>query len=250
MTRRASTGPMPSCSRSSRNQARSSAGLATTRAAARKSLTCAASVNLRPPYFTNGMPRADSSISSRSLWWAARTSTAWSRRSTPGLVRRRAPGRRSPGPGWPRRGSAPACGGCARRPGRRSASSSSPSDCGRTDVRQPQHRLLGTVVPDQPHHRPGRGRRPPARAGAPGRRRGSRRWPGRRRRRRSARCRPARSSRTMSAWTALTSWYSSTSTASNRPRSAGPAAGSASAARHSSSRSSKSTRPCARLCAV
>src|ERR1700746_556233 len=38
------------------------------------------------------------------------------------------------------------------------------------------------------------------------------------------------SSRTMSAWTELTSWYSSTSTASNMPRRTGPAAGSASAA--------------------
>ena len=76
MTRRASTGPTPSCSRSSRNQARSPAGLATILAAAMKSLTCAASVNLSPPYLTYGMPRADSSISSRSLWCAARTSTA------------------------------------------------------------------------------------------------------------------------------------------------------------------------------
>ena len=39
MIRRACTGPMPSCSRSTRNQATSSAGLATTRAADRKSLT-------------------------------------------------------------------------------------------------------------------------------------------------------------------------------------------------------------------
>src|SRR2546427_338409 len=54
------------------------------------------------------------------------------------------------------------------------------------------------------------------------------------------------SSRTMLAWTALTSWYSSTRTASNMPRSTGPATGSASAACHSSSRSSKSSRFLAR----
>ncbi len=45
----------------------------------------------------------------------------------------------------------------------------------------------------------------------------ARRWPGRRRRRRSGRQPSGASSRTMSAWTAFTSWYSSTSTASNMP---------------------------------
>ena len=116
-------------------------------------------------------------------------------------------------------------------------------------VGQPQHRLLRPVVRGQPDGGETGEIVRPAGAGAPGRRRGRRRWPGRRRRRRSG---PASgcSSRTMSACTALTSWYSSTSTASNMPRSTGPAAGSASAARHSSSRSSKSTRPWLRLCAT
>ena len=48
-------------------------------------------------------------------------------------------------------------------------------------------------------------------------------------RRRSGTCTSGCSSRTMSACTAFTSWYSSTSTASNMPRASSPAAGSASA---------------------
>ena len=51
-------------------------GLSAQRSSASRSLTCAASRNLSPPYFTNGMLRRISSSSSRSLWCAARNSTA------------------------------------------------------------------------------------------------------------------------------------------------------------------------------
>ena len=52
------------------------AGCRPTAARASTSLTCAASRNLRPPYFTNGMPRRASSSSSCALWLALRNSTA------------------------------------------------------------------------------------------------------------------------------------------------------------------------------
>ncbi len=131
MIRRAVTGPTSSCSRSTRNQARSSPGLVTIRAAATKSLTWAASVNRSPPYFTNGMPRAASSISSTSLWCAARTRTAWSRRSVPAswASRTRAQiSRACVASSWQRTstGAAPAASLAAV------SASSSPEDCGRT----------------------------------------------------------------------------------------------------------------------
>ena len=131
-----------------------------------------------------------------------------------------------------------------RRPGparRRSASAPGPSDCGRTGLASPARRA-GTGSCGPGGRRPGRGRRRPApqvrRVGAaePVDGLGVVADAG------QAASRRAAAAGRCSAWTALTSWYSSTSTASNRPRSTGPAAGSASAARHSSSRSSKSTR--------
>ena len=130
MIRRACAAPMPSCSRSTRNQATSSAGLATILAAARKSLTWAASVNRSPPYLMNGMPRAASSISSTSLWCAARTSTAWSCRSVPDswASRTRAQiSRACVASSWQRTstGAAPASRAAV-------SASSSPADCGRT----------------------------------------------------------------------------------------------------------------------
>ncbi len=66
-----------------RNQESASAGFSSSRSTARKSFTCAASTNLRPPYFTKGMLRLESSTSSVSLWWPARKRTACSRRGVP-----------------------------------------------------------------------------------------------------------------------------------------------------------------------
>src|SRR6266540_6710378 len=64
----APAGPIPSTSRSSRNQLTSSWGFSRMRSTVTASFTCAASMNLRPPYLTNGMLRAASSSSRRSLW--------------------------------------------------------------------------------------------------------------------------------------------------------------------------------------
>ena len=76
-------GPTPGSSWSTRNQASSSRGLSASRKQASRSFTCAASRKRSPPYLTYGMPRRPSSSSSRSLWCAARTSTACSRSATP-----------------------------------------------------------------------------------------------------------------------------------------------------------------------
>ena len=150
MTRRACTGPMPSCSRSSRNQARSSAGLATTRAAARKSLTWAASVNRSPPYLTNGMLRALTARSparrcgaprgpappgraaSAPASWAASTRAQISRAWVASSWQRTSSGGRAPAP--------------------RSAvsASSRPADCGRTALASRSTACLGPVVAVQP----------------------------------------------------------------------------------------------------
>ena len=211
--------------------------------AARKSLTCAASRNFSPPYLTNGTPRAVSSTSSRSLWCAARISTAWSRSRAPSSHGVAAPRRRPAGPRPARRGSAPAAAGRPVPRGRSAACSrcSSAVRSGRTDVGQVEQRLPGAEVALQPDDRDAGQVVRPGRAGGRCRRRGSRRWPGRRRRPRSARRRPGAARATMSTWIWLTSWYSSTSTWSQRPAIAGPSAGSASSARQASSRSSKSS---------
>ena len=71
MTRRAPAGPTPSSSCRSRYQASSSRGLSSTRRAASRSRTWAASRKRSPPYLTKGIRRRRSSTSSRSLWWAA-----------------------------------------------------------------------------------------------------------------------------------------------------------------------------------
>ena len=76
-------GPIPSGSWRTRNQLTSSHGFSRMRSSASASFTCAASMNFRPPYFTNGMLRRVSSTSSRSLWWAARNRTACSCSGTP-----------------------------------------------------------------------------------------------------------------------------------------------------------------------
>ena len=60
MTRRAVDGPTPSSSCNRRNHASSSDGLSASRNAHMRSLTCAASTNLSPPYFTNGIDRSAS----------------------------------------------------------------------------------------------------------------------------------------------------------------------------------------------
>ena len=64
ISRRAVAGPMPSGSCSTRNHATSSWGFSSTRRIASVSFTWAASMNFRPPYFTNGMLRRVSSTSS------------------------------------------------------------------------------------------------------------------------------------------------------------------------------------------
>ena len=148
MNRRACTGPIPSCSRSSRNQARSSAGLVTTRAAAMKSLTCAASVNRMPPYLMNGMRRTDSSISSTSLCVAARISTAWSRRSAPASrasSTRPQISRAWVASSWQRTSWGRDAGPAFRPQGQLQALGLRPDRVG-----QPQHRVLGAVVAGQP----------------------------------------------------------------------------------------------------
>src|SRR6185436_4399396 len=82
-TRAAPAGPTPGRSCSARNAAMRFFGLSAQRSTASRSLTCAASRNLRPPYFTYGMLRLTSSSSSRSEWCEARNSTAWFLSSTP-----------------------------------------------------------------------------------------------------------------------------------------------------------------------
>ncbi len=75
-TRRAAAGPTPGRSCSTRKAATSSRGFSAQRSTHSTSFTWAASRNLSPPYFTNGMLRRPNSTSRRSEWWAARSSTA------------------------------------------------------------------------------------------------------------------------------------------------------------------------------
>src|SRR6266853_1428663 len=60
-----------------RKPARASRGFPAQRRIASRSLTCAASINVSPPYLTNGMLRSASSISSRPLWCEVPNKTAW-----------------------------------------------------------------------------------------------------------------------------------------------------------------------------
>ena len=73
-----SPGRCPRSSCSTRKPVTRSAGFSAQRSTASMSLTCAASMNLRPPNLTNGMLRRVSSISSMALWCAVRNSTACS----------------------------------------------------------------------------------------------------------------------------------------------------------------------------
>jgi hypothetical protein len=83
ITFRARLGPMPGRSCSIRNPATASLGFSAQRKTHRASFICAASRNFRPPYFTNGMFRRASSISSAALWCAVRNRTACRFRSMP-----------------------------------------------------------------------------------------------------------------------------------------------------------------------
>ena len=65
-------GPIPGSNCRTRKPARASRGFSAQRRIASRSLTCAASINLSPPYLTNGMLRPASSISSRPLWCEVR----------------------------------------------------------------------------------------------------------------------------------------------------------------------------------
>jgi len=76
-------GPIPGSSCRVRKPAMRSFGFCARRRQARTSLTCAASRNFSPPYFTNGMLRRVSSTSSPAEWKALRNNTACCCRSMP-----------------------------------------------------------------------------------------------------------------------------------------------------------------------
>jgi hypothetical protein len=76
-------GPIPGSNCKIRNPATRSRGLSHHRSTLTTSFTCAASRNLRPPYFTNGILRRASSISSWALWCDAQNSTACCFKGTP-----------------------------------------------------------------------------------------------------------------------------------------------------------------------
>jgi len=145
----------------------SSAGLATTRAAARKSLTCAASVNRQPAELDErDLPRADSSTSSTSLWCAAPDQHGLVPQLPAGLVRVEHPG----GDLARLRRLVVAAHQLREGTGAAQAGQLQLESLGlRADrVGQPQHGVPGPVVADQADHVQARVGAGPAPAGWPG----------------------------------------------------------------------------------
>ena len=209
-------GPRPGSSCMTRKPVTRSAGFSAQRNTASMSLTCAASMNLRPPNLTKGMLRRVSSISSMALWCEVRNSTACSLSAMP--ASRFSSTVSTTKSTWPMSSATETSAGRSPEPrvraqvlGELLAREADDGVAGGED------RLGRAVVLLQPHDL---GRGLELVSESPGCcapwRRGSRRSPGRRRRPRSARRRPGLSPRRIEACSALVSWYSSTSTWSKR----------------------------------
>ena len=108
------TGPMPGISCATRKPAMRPRGFWAKRSTASRSLTCAASRNLRPPNLTKGMLRRASSSSSAALWLRGAEQHRLRLQRRARLRGAPAPGRPPSAPAAPRRAPAPAAAGRPR----------------------------------------------------------------------------------------------------------------------------------------